>query len=153
MIERSRMEEVIREYYDGCNEADVEKMIGCFEEDAVHYFPAGAVQGTFVGRQAIAEGWASAVERLGSRWTIDRLCIDETTAEVAIEWTHWKTASGAFLRGVEMCQFGESGLISEIRAYYAACAPDPAASYELGDFDYAGRDYPLVPPDVSRSGV
>ena len=28
----------IRRYYDGCNEADVEKMMSTFTKDVVHYF-------------------------------------------------------------------------------------------------------------------
>ena len=31
----------IERYYAGCNEADAFKMMGCFTDDAVHYFPPG----------------------------------------------------------------------------------------------------------------
>ena len=41
MLTADQMERVIRRYYDGCNEADVAKMAGCFTLDAVHYFPPG----------------------------------------------------------------------------------------------------------------
>ena len=40
------LEATIREYFDGCNEANAEKMTNCFEPDGVHYFPAEAPQGT-----------------------------------------------------------------------------------------------------------
>jgi ketosteroid isomerase-like protein len=140
------LERVVRTYYDGCNQADVDKMAACFVADAVHYFPAGAPQGTFFGAQGIAEGWRRAVEALGSRWTIDRLATDVERLEVTVEWTHWKTARGSHLRGAEICRFDASGLMTEIRAYYAAPATGHDAVHELGDFDYAGRDYPLAPP-------
>jgi SnoaL-like domain len=140
------LEQLVRTYYDGCNEADVDKMAACFVADAVHYFPAGAPQGTLFGAHGIAEGWRRAVEALGSRWTIDRLATDVERLEVTVEWTHWKTARGSHLRGAEICRFDASGLMTEIRAYYAAPASGHDAVHELGDFDYAGRDYPLAPP-------
>jgi hypothetical protein len=31
----------IERYYAGCNEANAAKMMGCFTDDAVHYFPPG----------------------------------------------------------------------------------------------------------------
>lgn len=140
------MEQVIREYYDGCNEADAEKIIACFEPDGVHYFPAGARQGRLISAEGIAAGWRRSVERLGSQWTIDRLLLDEQTREATIEWTHWRTKAGTRLRGAELCRFSDQARITEIRAYYAAPAPDLDQNYELGEFDYAGRDYPLEPP-------
>ena len=145
-LTRDHMERVIREYYDGCNEADVDKMLRCFTSDAVHYFPAGAPQGTFVGAQAIAEGWRGFVERIGSVWTIDALIVDEQAGEASIEWTHFKPAAGIRLRGVEHCRFTADGLIAEIRAYYACPAAAEGVTHELGDFDYGGRGYPLVAP-------
>lgn len=75
------MEAIIRRYFDGCNEADAEKMTSCFAPDGAHYFPAGAPQGPFLSPQEIAEGWQEAVAKLGSRWTIDRLIIDEPRLE------------------------------------------------------------------------
>jgi hypothetical protein len=142
------MERVIRAYYDACNAADEPGMRACFEPDAVHYFPAGAPQGTFFGPGAIAAGWRAAVGTLGSQWTIDSLVLDEARGETLIEWTHWKTRHGTHLRGAEVCEFGPSGLIREIRAYYACPAPDAANNYELGDFDYPGRGFPLEAPAV-----
>lgn len=151
MLTRQRMEEVIRDYYDGCNKADAEKIIACFEPDAVHYFPAGARQKRLVGAEGIALGWRRAVERLGSRWTIDRLVLDDQAKEATIEWTHWWTKMGTYLRGAELCRFSDRALMTEIRAYYAAPAPDLDRSYELGEFDYPGRDYPLEPPSPTRA--
>lgn len=153
MISRDQMARVIRDYYDGCNAADASKMIACFEPDAVHYFPSGAVQATLVGAEAIASGWRSAVEQLDSRWTIDHLLLDAEAQEAAIEWTHWKPQRGTHLRGVELVMFSKNGLISEIRAYYAAPSLDPRQTYQLGDFAYTARGYPVDPPQVTRNST
>jgi len=145
------LEATIREYFDGCNEADADKIMGCMADDAVHYFPAGAPQGTFAGAQAIADGWATAVRNLGSIWTIDRVIVDASRLEAVIEWTHFKPKAGLYLRGDEWYIFSPEGLIQEIRAYYACpAATDPARSHELGDVDYEGRGYPLSPPHIDR---
>jgi hypothetical protein len=145
------LEATVREYFDGCNEADPRKMTGCMEPDAVHYFPGGAPQGPFIGAAAIAQGWIGAVERLGSIWTIDRVLVDAMRLEAVIEWTHFKTKSGIYLRGDEWYVFSAGGYIREIRAYYA-CPPSPAPAriHELGGFDYATRGYPRVAPKVDR---
>ena len=145
------LEATIREYFDGCNEANAEKIVGCMESGAVHYFPAGAPQGTFRGAQAIAAGWHAAVKKLGSVWTIDRIIVDAPRLQAVIEWTHFKPKQGVHLRGDEWYVFSARGLIEEIRAYYAA--PADAAhprTHELGDLDYAARGYPLNAPDVKR---
>ena len=144
----SGMEATIREYFDGCNEANFEKMVGCMEPEATHYFPAGAPQGTFVGADAIARGWIGAVERLGSVWTIDRFIGDPEKREAVIEWTHFKPNPGILLRGDEWYVFSPRGLIAEIRAYYAAPALVEPQDHMLGDYDYAARGYPMKPPAI-----
>lgn len=149
-LDRNRMIDVVRAYYESCNQANTEGMLATLAPEAVHYFPAGAPQGTFWGARAIANGWRSAVSRLDSRWTIDHLLVDETANEVVVEWTHWKPRQGVHLRGVEICRFDREGLISEIRAYYAAPASDPPDINELGEFDYAASGYAITAPDVVR---
>jgi len=145
------LEATIREYFDGCNEASVSKQMGCMEEHAVHYFPAGAPQGTFSGARAIAEGWVKAVENLGSMWAIDKVIVDAPRLEAVIEWTHFKTKVGVYLRGDEWYVFSERGLITEIRAYYACpTTTDVVQSHEIGDFDYATRGYATSPPEIDR---
>jgi hypothetical protein len=141
---RASAEATIRRYFDGCNEADADKMRSCFVPEAVHYFPKGAPQGTFVGATAIAEGWQDAVARLGSSWTIDHMLVDEARREAVIEWTHFKPKAGGYLRGDEWYRFDDQGLITEIRAYYAC--PPSQPEHELGGFDYEGRGYSLVAP-------
>ncbi|OGT81289.1 MAG: hypothetical protein A3H91_04635 [Gammaproteobacteria bacterium RIFCSPLOWO2_02_FULL_61_13] len=150
-ITAAGLEATIREYFDACNEADAGKISGCFEPDAVHYFPAGAPQGTFVGARAIAEGWVTAVRNLGSIWTIDRIIVDAPKLEAVIEWTHFKPKQGVHLRGDEWYIFSSRGLITEIRAYYS-CPPAAGTprGHEIGNFDYAARGYPMNPPAVKR---
>ena len=58
------MEALVRTYFDGCNEADIEKVVACFSPNAVHYFPPDMYGGPFVGARAIAESWARAVDTL-----------------------------------------------------------------------------------------
>jgi hypothetical protein len=143
------LEATIREYFEGCNEADAARIRACFEPEGVHYFPAGAPQGTFNGANAIASGWVTAVKNLGSIWTIDHVIVDAPRLEAVIEWTHFKPKQGLYLRGDEWYRFSARGLIREIRAYYACpAATTERRTHELGDFDYAGRGYPLKPPPV-----
>ena len=150
-ISAAGLEATIREYFDGCNEADREKIISCMEEDAVHFFPEGAPQGTFRGAEAIADGWLTAVKNLGSVWTIDRIIVDARKREAVIEWTHFKPVPGVYLRGDEWYVFSERGLIREIRAYYACpSSTSPVKNHLLGDFDYESLGYPMVPPPVDR---
>lgn len=147
----ARMDALIRAYFDGCNEADIGKIEACFTPGAVHYFPPGMYEGPFVGARKIAEKWRAAVRNLGSYWTIDRLLVEPTSWQAVMEWTHFKTRSGAVLRGIEWYEFDPaSGLIREIRAYYATPQPAEGDRFELGGFDYAGRDYPMSPPRGAR---
>ena len=140
----------ITEYFDGCNEANYDKMTGCMEPDAVHYFPAGAPQGTFDGADAIANGWIKAVNTLGSIWTIDRAIMDPAKREGVIEWTHFKPKVGVYLRGDEWYIFSDRGLIQEIKAYYACPTATEPKNHQIGDFDYKGLGYPMTPPKIDR---
>jgi hypothetical protein len=148
---RAQLEAAIRRYYDGCNRADRAMMISTMAPHAAHYFPGGAPQGPFLGAEAIAEGWIEAVRRLDSRWTIDRLVVDEQRDEAVVEWTHFKPNQGVLLRGAEWICFDTDGRITEIRAYYACPPPGgQPQTHSLGGFDYAERGYPLTPPSVDR---
>lgn len=148
---RARMDGLIRDYFDGCNAADVDKIAACFTPDAVHYFPPGMYDGPFRGAAKIADKWRSAVQTLGSWWTIDRLLIEPTSWQAVMEWTHFKTRARAALRGIEWYEFDPaSGLIREIRAYYATPQPAEGDRFELGGFDYQGRGYPMAPPSGAR---
>lgn len=139
---RQHLELTIRRYFDGCNEADIEKMAGCFEPDATHYFPPGMYGGAWHGARAIAERWSGFVASKGSSWTIDRLICEPESDQAVIEWTHVKALEGRVLRGDEWYLFDpRSGLISEIRAYYAAPQDATLEWSELDGFDYRGRGY------------
>lgn len=141
------MERLIRTYFDGCNEADAEKIAACFVPEGVHYFPPGMYKGPFVGAQTIAARWVAAVENFGSVWTIESLIADAATARAVIEWTHFKTYQGTVLRGDEWYDFDpDTGLIREIRAYYASPQDQSLERLELGGFDYAARGFSLEPP-------
>lgn len=141
------MERLIRVYFDGCNEADIEKMVGCFTPEGVHYFPPGMYRGPFVGARTIAERWAAAVADLGSCWSVDSFVGDAERGVAVIEWSHFKQYQGKLLRGDEWYRFDvDSGLITEIRAYYASPQDPDLEALELGGFDYAGRGYAMTPP-------
>lgn len=150
MSRAEAMDRRVRLFYEACNEGNAVKLRSCLAEDAVHYFPLGAPQGIFRGRESIIAAWQSAIRGQDSRWTLDRLLVDERLGEVAIEWTHFKPGAGGHVRGAELCTFDDEGRIAEIRAYYAAPAADAGGCYELGHFDYAGRGYPTEPPAVTR---
>jgi ketosteroid isomerase-like protein len=144
---------LIRRYFDACNAADYDALMSCFTPDAVHYFPPGLPEIPWRTAETISRKWIWCVENLGSQWTIEKILVSHDSDEAVIEWTHWKRKQGTAQRGDEWYVFdAETGLIREIRAYYAAPAvKDPAdlpkvggiAMGELVDFDYAGRDYHL----------
>jgi SnoaL-like domain len=150
------MERLIRRYFDACNDADIDAIAACFTEDAVHYFPPGMYGGPFRGARTIAQRWCDAVNTLGSYWTVDRLVIVPGSWEAVMEWSHFKTKRGQMLRGIEWYEHDPaSGLIREIRAYYATPQPQDGPGFELrgfelGGFDYAARGYKMGPPEGAR---
>ncbi len=139
------METRIRDYFDACNSGQVDRIAAHFEPDAVHYFPPGMYEGPFRGAEVIARRWNKAVEAFGSSWTVDQVICHPPSLRAVIEWTHFKPAQGVRLRGDEWYVFSPTGLIREIRAYYAAPQAPDMKLFELGGFDYAGRGYPLEP--------
>ena len=151
-----RYETMIRRYFDACNAADHKALVSCFTPDAVHYFPPGLRDIPWRGADTIARQWIWCVENLGSRWTIEKVLVSADSNEAVIEWTHWKRTFNTAQRGDEWYVFDEvSGLIREIRAYYAAPAVKDTAALprvrgtymgELVEFDYAGRGYHLDAP-------
>lgn len=143
--QRARMDATIRTYFQGCNDADVEAMAATFHPDAVHYFPPG-LDGPWRGARTIGENWRSLVLRIGSAWSIERLIAEPESLQAVIEWTHWKTGLGGYLRGDEWYRFDpETGLITEIRAFYAASS-DGRDEVILEGFDYAAEGYHLQAP-------
>lgn len=137
-------ETLIRRYFAACNAADHAALVSCFTADAVHYFPPGLPDIPWRGAQTIADKWLWCVANLGSQWTIERVLVSPATHEAVIEWTHWKHKTSTAQRGDEWYVFdAASGLISEIRAYYAAPAVKDLPIGELTGFDYAARGYHL----------
>lgn len=143
-----RMEAHIRAYFDACNSGDPERIAAYFEPDGIHYFPPGMYGGPFRGGLEIGRRWQAAVEKFGSYWTVDQFIGDPASRRAVIEWTHFKRREGVMLRGDEWYIFGDTGLIREIRAYYASPQDRGLAALELGGFDYAARGYPLVAPPL-----
>jgi len=140
-------EALIRRYFEACNAADHAALLRCFTPDAVHYFPPGLPEIPWRGAETIARKWIWCVENLGSQWTLEKVLVGADSNEAVAEWTHWKRKLGTAQRGDEWYVFdAASGLIREIRAYYAAPAVQDAKLGELVAFDYAGRGYALQSP-------
>lgn len=147
----SDMERRIRDYMEGCCEADEDKIASCLTSDCVHYFPPGMYGGAWHGARHIAQRWCEAVDNMGSYWTVDRLLVSPADGQAVIEWTHFKTRSGTTLRGAEWYFFDETtGMIKEIRAYYASPQVPDLKALELEGFDYEGQGYPMAPPPGAR---
>lgn len=146
-----QMGRTIRTYFDGCNEADADKIMSCLTEDAVHYFPHGMYQGPFRSSRVIADRWVWAVRELGSYWSVDTLLIEPVSYRAVMEWSHFKTKQDKILRGDEWYEFdADSGRIREIRAYYASPQAAELMQLQLEGFDYDGRGYPAAPPAGTR---
>ena len=136
------MEEVIRGYFDACNSGDADAVAKYFAPGAVHYFPPDMYEGPFRGGETIGAKWSWAVRTLGSHWTVDEIICDPDTDRAVIEWTHEKTKAGVVLRGDEWYHFDpDSGLITEIRAYYASPQAAGLDRLELAGYPYAERGY------------
>ena len=146
-------EALIRRYFDACNAADYDALMRCFTPDAVHYFPPGLPEIPWRSADTISKKWIWCVDNLGSQWTIEKVLVSHNSDEAVIEWTHWKRNFKTAQRGDEWYVFDKaSGLIREIRAYYAAPTVKDTTELtrvgdthmgELVDFDYAGRGYHL----------
>lgn len=145
---RTGMHDLVIRYFDACNQGDGDAIAACLTPDAIHYFPPGMYGGAFRGARAIGDRWVKAYQALGSRWALERVAVDAEMNTAVAEWTHYKTRQGTVLRGDEWYEFDEdSGLISEIRAYYASPQAMDLQRLELAEFDYAGRGYSHRPPD------
>lgn len=144
-----RAENLIRHYFEMCNQANRQGLIDCFTFDAVHYFPPGLDGAPWRGAEAIADGWVGCVKKLGSKWTIERMLTSPDGSEGVIEWTHWKTKNEEVLRGDEWYIFNKEGTkIKEIRAYYASSVNKAEPINGLEGFDYENRGYAMHAPAV-----
>ena len=99
--ESQRMERLLRTYVDGCNEANVKKVMSCLTSDAIHYYPPGMYGGPWRSAARIAEGAKHAAASLGSHWVLDQTTVVPDRNRAVAEWTHFKTKEGKVLRGAE----------------------------------------------------
>ena len=144
------MEDRMRSYFDACNTGDADAVAAHFVDDAVHYLPPGMEDGPYRGATTIGDHWAFMVENFDSSWSVDRIATDVDEGCAVMEWSHFAGEDGPVLRGTEWYDFdGETGLIAEIRAYFASPMDTDRAHNELVGFDYAGRGYATEPP-ISR---
>ncbi len=146
------MEDHMRSYFDACNAGDASAIAAHFVEDAVHYLPPGMEDGPYRGAETIGEHWERMVADYGSTWTVDRIATDVADESAVMEWSHFAGQDGPVLRGIEWYDFDrETGLIAEIRAYFASPMDTDRERNELVGFDYAGRGYATEPP-ITRDG-
>ena len=144
-VTAQHLESLLRGYFDACNAGDAKTVAACLTPNAVHYFPANERYGPWRGAKVIAENWAAVQKQSKAHWTIDAILVDSAKAEAVVEWTQFRAKSGKYLRGVDWYVFDRaSGLIAEIRAYYAADEHRGQAAHELGGFDYRKRGYPTA---------
>ena len=147
-----RMEQVIRTYFQACNEADAAAIAACFCPEAVHYFPSGPHQAhapllKWSGAATIGSTLAKIGREQGVCWTVDQLLIDVDRCAATLEWTRFDRQHARIVRGVDWFVFEPQTLgIQEIRSYTAAPVHSDLARQELQDFDYAGRGYPTTFP-------
>jgi hypothetical protein len=137
-----RMEQVIRIYIKGCNDADDEAIAACFCPDAVHYFHDSD---KWRGAATIGGNWARVVREKGNFWTVDQVLTDVERCAAVIEWTLFNGKRDRLIRGAEWYVFDQNTIrIQEIRWYRAGAPRSDIVRQELMDFDYAGRGYPTL---------
>jgi len=143
-----RMEQVVRTYIQGCNDADAKVIAACFRPEAVHFFPPGRAK--WVGAATIGSNFARVVQEHGFRWSVDQLLSDVDRYAAAMEWTRINRPRDRLVRGVDWFVFEPQTIsIQEVRCYYAAPLHSDMQRQELIDFDYAARGYPT--PESGRS--
>ena len=147
VLTRAGMRARIEAYYADCNLGDAARIARHFTVDAIHYFPETDRYGAFRSALGIGQAWAETVKHTGARWTVDHFIGDPDQGEAVAEWTQFRPKQGKRLRGDEWYRFDpRTGLITEVRAYFAATEHGGQKVHELGEFDYAGRGYALEPP-------
>jgi hypothetical protein len=137
-----RMEQVVRNYIEGCNNADAAAISACFCFDAVHYFPDWE---PWRGAAFIGEAWARRIRERGMRWTVDQLLTDVERGATVLEWTLLFKDQDMLGRGVDWCVFDRSAsCIQEVRPFSAAQIAGVTTFHGYLGFDYAGRGYPTL---------
>jgi len=144
---REQMRAQVTGYFEACNTGDPDAIAAYLTPDAIHWFPPGMYGGAFRGGATIGARWSRAFHDGGSRWALETVVVDPEAGVAVVEWTHYKTSQGTVLRGDEWHVFDDaSGLIREIRAYYASPQAAGLSRLELEGFDYAERGYSMEAP-------
>jgi methyltransferase len=137
------IEQAVKAYIRACNDGDAESIAACFCSDAVHYFPTAP---KWSGASTIGDNFSKRVRELGQLWTVDMVLVDPNRRAAVLEWTRFDK-KGRVVRGVDWFAFEAGSLrIQEIRVYFSATIQPDLERQELGDFDYAGRGYPMTRP-------
>ncbi|MGA4838430.1 nuclear transport factor 2 family protein [Streptomyces sp. G45] len=139
-LDRDAMEAAVRLYFEACNKVDRDLFAQCLSERVVHYLAHG-MSGPLHGIDPVVERWGADVRANGSHWAVDAVYADEKGRAALCEWTAFKPRLGKVLRGAEVYRFDESGLIDEVRIYYASRRDDTIATNELEGFPYAERGF------------
>jgi hypothetical protein len=137
--EGHRYIETILKYYEGCNTADVDKMMSTFTDDVVHYF---VDHSEVRSARGLADYWARVGPLTQANWALDHTVIQEPEAviEWSMRWVPRQTGEPELLRGSEWYLF-EGDKIKEIRSYHANFYLASTGNAQLHDFDYAQRGY------------
>jgi methyltransferase len=145
------MEQVIRTYFQACNEADAAAIAACFCPEAIHYLPPPLLR--WSGAATISSNFVQIVREQGRCWTVDQLLTDADRCAATVEWTSFNRQHGRIARGVDWVVFEpQTWRIQEVRSYTAAPIHPDMARQEFVDFDYAGRGYPTTFPAEQRRG-
>jgi methyltransferase len=141
-----RMEQIVRAYIQGCNDADAAAIAACFAPHGMHYVAVND-QGlaNVHGGEKLGAGFSALVQATGVRWTVDYVATDTDRRLAILEWSSFSRQPARVRRGIDWFVFDPvTMLIADIRTYFAT-QPDPSAlRTEHLDFDYAGRGYPTA---------
>ncbi len=138
-----RMEQVMRTYFQACNEADAAAIAACFCPEATHYLLPPLR--SWSGAATISSNLVQIVREQGRYWTVDQLLTDADRGAAILEWTSFNPQQGRIARGVDWFVFEpQTWRIQEVRSYTAAPIHPDMVRQEFVDFDYAGRGYPTT---------
>ncbi len=134
-----KMEQMVHVYFDACSEQDPNAIAACFTPDGVHYLPhhPPIIGGAMTGAAIVQD-----LRGRGGQYFVDKIFTDTEQWVAAVEWSRTFKDPQRILRGYEVYEFEPtSGLICEIRGYYAAAPNADTARHEMLGFDYVGRGY------------
>lgn len=123
-------------YFDACNSGDREAFFALFRENATHYLPKGMF-GPFGDVQSLFDQWRRDAVENGAYWVADRIYADPGMRCAVAEWTAVKPGQSIYFRGVDVFDFDEAGLITQVRVYYASPRDPSIGDNELGGYDYS----------------